>query len=182
MGFPGGSDGKESACDARDLGSIPGLGRFPGEGNGNLLQFFWLENPHGQRSLAGYSPWSHKELDTTERLSTAQYYNFYCIVSLLVLVVLSIGVVSITCWVVVSTLVSSFNVSIFSHIKGNEESSFSPTKKKGATLTCAYSHDSIICKCRSWKPWVFHNRVGRSGYYPFIRRVFHLMTPKALST
>ena len=73
MGFPGGSDGKESACDARDLGSIPGLGRFPGEGNGNLLQFFWLENPHGQRSLAGYSPWSHKELDTTEQLSTAQH-------------------------------------------------------------------------------------------------------------
>ena len=69
MGFPGGSDGKESACDARDLGSIPGLGRFPGEGNGNLLQFFWLENPHGQRSLAGYSPWSHKELDTTEELA-----------------------------------------------------------------------------------------------------------------
>ena len=85
MGFPGGSDGKESGCDARDLGSIPGLGRFPGEGNGNLLQFFWLENPHVQRSLAGYSPWSHKELDTTERLSTAQYYNFYCILSLLVL-------------------------------------------------------------------------------------------------
>ena len=85
MGFPGGSDGKESACDARDLGSIPGLGRFPGGRNGNLLQYFRLENPHGQRSLAGYSPWGRKELDTTERLSTAQYYNFYCIVSLLVL-------------------------------------------------------------------------------------------------
>ena len=37
-GFPGGSDGKESACSARDLGLIPGLGRFPGEGNGNPLQ------------------------------------------------------------------------------------------------------------------------------------------------
>ena len=73
LSFPGGSDGKESACDARDLGSIPGLGRFPGEGNDNLLQFFWLENPHGQRSLAGYSPWSHKELDMTERLSTTQH-------------------------------------------------------------------------------------------------------------
>ena len=38
LGFPGGSDSKESACDARDPGSIPGSGRSPGEGNGNLLQ------------------------------------------------------------------------------------------------------------------------------------------------
>ena len=45
MGFPGGSDGKESACDAGDLGSIPGLGRSPGEGNGNPLQYSCLENP-----------------------------------------------------------------------------------------------------------------------------------------
>ena len=42
-GFPGGSDSKESACNAGDLGSIPGLGRSPGEGNGYLLQFC-LEN------------------------------------------------------------------------------------------------------------------------------------------
>ena len=45
MGFPGGSDGKESACNARDLGSVPGLGRSPGEGNGNPLQHSCLENP-----------------------------------------------------------------------------------------------------------------------------------------
>ena len=45
MGFPGGSDGKESACIVRDLGLIPGLGRFPGEGNGNPLQYSCLENP-----------------------------------------------------------------------------------------------------------------------------------------
>ena len=45
MGFPGGSDGKESACDARDLGSIPGLGRSPVEGHGNALQYSCLENP-----------------------------------------------------------------------------------------------------------------------------------------
>ena len=56
QGFPGGSDSKESACNAGDLGSIPGLGRSPGEGNGNPLQYSCLENPHGQRSLAGYSP------------------------------------------------------------------------------------------------------------------------------
>ena len=44
-GFPGGSDGKASACNLGDLGSIPGLERSPGEGNGNLLQYSCLENP-----------------------------------------------------------------------------------------------------------------------------------------
>ena len=44
MGFPGGSDGKESACNAGDQGSIPGLGLSPGEGNGYTLQYFCLEN------------------------------------------------------------------------------------------------------------------------------------------
>ena len=44
-GFPGGSDGKESACNVRDLGSIPALGRSPGEGNGNPLQYSCLGNP-----------------------------------------------------------------------------------------------------------------------------------------
>ena len=51
MGFAGGSDGKESACYVRDLGSIPGLGRSPGEGKGYSLQYFGL---------------GCKELDTTE--------------------------------------------------------------------------------------------------------------------
>ena len=45
QGFPGGSDGKESACNAGDLGLIPGSGRSFGEGNGNLLQYSSLENP-----------------------------------------------------------------------------------------------------------------------------------------
>ena len=44
-GFPGGSDGKESACNVGDLGSIPGSGRSPGEGNGYALQYSCLENP-----------------------------------------------------------------------------------------------------------------------------------------
>ena len=44
-GFPGGSEDKVSACNAGDLGSIPGLGRYPGEGNGNSLQYSCLENP-----------------------------------------------------------------------------------------------------------------------------------------
>ena len=54
--FPSGSEGKESACNAGDLSSIPGLGRCPGEGNGNPLQYSCLKNLLGQRSLAGYSP------------------------------------------------------------------------------------------------------------------------------
>ena len=70
--FPGESDGKESACNVGDLGSIPGLGRSFGGGYGNQLQYSCLENPHIQRSLAGCSPWSHKEPDKTERLSTEQ--------------------------------------------------------------------------------------------------------------
>ena len=44
-GFPGDSDGKESACNVGDPGSIPGLGKSPGEGNGNPLQYSCLENP-----------------------------------------------------------------------------------------------------------------------------------------
>ena len=66
MGFPGGSDGKESAYNARDLGSIPGLGRSPGGGHGDPLQYSCLENPYGQRSLVGYSPWGRKVSDMTE--------------------------------------------------------------------------------------------------------------------
>ena len=60
-------------CNVGDLGLIPGLGRCPGGGHGNPRQYSCLENPHGQRCLAGYSPWGHKESDTTEGLSTAQH-------------------------------------------------------------------------------------------------------------
>ena len=117
-GFPGSSAGKESACNARDPGSIPGSGRFPGEGIGYPLQYSWaspvaqmvknspamwgeldsipglgrspvgghgnplqyscLENPHGQRSLVGYSPWCHKQSDMTEQLSTAHMVIQLC--------------------------------------------------------------------------------------------------------
>ena len=68
--FPGGSAGKESACNAGDLRLIPGLGRSPGGGHGHPLQYSCLKNLHGKRSLVGYSPWSHKESDMTERPST----------------------------------------------------------------------------------------------------------------
>ena len=57
-GFPGGSDVKESACKAVDLGSVSGLAS-PGGEYGNPCQYF------GQRSMVGYSPWGHKELDMT---------------------------------------------------------------------------------------------------------------------
>ena len=72
------SGGKESACNVGDLGSVPGLGRSPGGGHGNSLQYYSLENPHGQRSLVGYSPWGCKELDSTERLSTYNLCNILC--------------------------------------------------------------------------------------------------------
>ena len=72
ISFPSESAGKGSACNAGDTGSIPGWERSPGGGHGYPLQDSCLENPHGQRSLVGYSPWGCKELDTTERLSTAQ--------------------------------------------------------------------------------------------------------------
>ena len=70
MGFPGGSVGKESACNVGDLGSTPRLGRSPGRWHGNPLQYSCLENPHGQRNQLDYSPWGPEELNTTERLST----------------------------------------------------------------------------------------------------------------
>ena len=66
--FPGGSDGKASAYNAGDPGLIPGLGRNPGEGNGNPLQYSCLEKSHGCRGVVGYNPWGCKESDTTEQL------------------------------------------------------------------------------------------------------------------
>ena len=70
MGFPGGSDSKHSACTVRDPGSIPGLERSPGEGNGNPLQYSCLENPMDREAWwATYSPWDRKEVDMSERLS-----------------------------------------------------------------------------------------------------------------
>ena len=67
LGFPGGSDGKESTCNAGDPGSIPGSGRSPGEGNGYPTPTFLPGESHGQRSLVGYSQWGCKESDTTEQ-------------------------------------------------------------------------------------------------------------------
>ena len=60
-----------AAGDARDVGSIPGSGRCPGGGHGNPLEYSCLENPHGQRSLVGYSPWGYKDSDPAQWLSTS---------------------------------------------------------------------------------------------------------------
>ena len=73
MSFSGGSDSKESACNARNLGSIPGLGRFPGGGHGNPLQYSCLGNPMDRGAWQGYIPWGCKESDMNEQLSTAQH-------------------------------------------------------------------------------------------------------------
>ena len=63
--FPGGSEGKESACNARDPGSIPGQ-EDPLEKEMAPTPVFLPGESHGQRNLVGYSPWGCKELDTTE--------------------------------------------------------------------------------------------------------------------
>ena len=69
MGFPCGSGGEESACNVGDLGSIPGLGRPSGEGKGYPLQYSGLGKFHGL-----YSPWGHKESDTTDF-----HFHFHCV-------------------------------------------------------------------------------------------------------
>ena len=81
VGFLGGSDGKESACDEGDLGSVPGLGRSPGGGHGNPLQYSCLENPHGQRSLAGYSPWDRRVGMTAHIFLHKQLVHRICLYS-----------------------------------------------------------------------------------------------------
>jgi len=67
LGFPDSSAGKESAYNVGDLGSIPGLGRSPGEGKGYQLQYSGLENSMD-------SPWGHKEWDMTKRISLSLSY------------------------------------------------------------------------------------------------------------
>ena len=76
LGFPGGSNGKESTCNPGDLGSIPRLGRSLAGGHGNPLQYSCWRFPRteetGGERRQSYSPWGCKESDTTEWLSTAQ--------------------------------------------------------------------------------------------------------------
>ena len=89
IGFPGGSEVKASACNAGDLGSIPGsdpwVGKIPWRRKWQPTPVFLPGEFHGQRNLTGYSLWGHKELDTTEQLhfhncsSIFTYLNFYSI-------------------------------------------------------------------------------------------------------
>ena len=78
MGFPGGSDGKESVCNAGDLGSIPGLGRSPGEGNGNPLQYSCQEKSMDrgarQATVHGLARVGHDLV--TKPLPVLKYKNF----------------------------------------------------------------------------------------------------------
>ena len=69
LGFPSGSDGKESACSAGDLGSVLGLGISPGEGKGNPLQYSCLENSMDRGAGWATLQGGHKESDTTEQLT-----------------------------------------------------------------------------------------------------------------
>ena len=75
LGFPGGSDIKESLCSARHPGSTSRSGRSPGEGKGYPLQYSCLENSMDRGAWGGYSPWGHKGSDTTEWLSTFQKFH-----------------------------------------------------------------------------------------------------------
>ena len=70
--FPASSNGKESACNAGDLGLIPGVRKIPWRKTWQPTPVFLPGKSHGQRSLAGYSPWSGKELDTTMTNTHAQ--------------------------------------------------------------------------------------------------------------
>ena len=74
MGFPGGSDGKEST-EMWETWVLSWDRKIPGGRHGNPLQDSCLENPHGQRSLEGYSPWGCQESDMTEQLSTAHTFE-----------------------------------------------------------------------------------------------------------
>ena len=69
LGFPGGSEGKESAYNAGDPGLIPGSGVYPRERNGYLFQYSCLENPKKRGAWWATGPWGHKEVDMTEQLT-----------------------------------------------------------------------------------------------------------------
>ena len=76
-GFLGGSDNKESTCNVGDSGSVPGSGRFPGEGNSYPLQYSCLEKPIRRGVWQGYSPWGHKKYDRTKQLALLLTYWHY---------------------------------------------------------------------------------------------------------
>ena len=74
LGFPGGSDGKASVCNLGHLGSIPGLGRSSGEGNGNPLQYSCLENPMDRRA---WQATVHGVARAGQDLANHHHHHFY---------------------------------------------------------------------------------------------------------
>ena len=76
LGFPGGSVVKNPPANAGNVGLTPGSTRSPGRGCGNPLQYSCLENPNGQRSLAGSSPWGHTDSDTTATKTTTPSFLY----------------------------------------------------------------------------------------------------------
>ena len=76
LGFPGGSDGKECTCNAGDLGSIPGSGRYPGGGHGNHSSILAWRTPM-DREAWRVTVYEVAESDTTKQLSTAQHTLVY---------------------------------------------------------------------------------------------------------
>ena len=82
--FPGGSDGKESACNVGDLGSVPGLGSFPWRREWQPTPVFLYGEFHGLRSLVGYSPWGCKESDTTEWLTLWTFDCSKCLLNMVI--------------------------------------------------------------------------------------------------
>ena len=85
-----------------DTGSIPGSGISPGEGNGNPLQYFLPGKFHGQRSLAGYSPGSHKESDTTEHAHATVFHCVHNTSYLSVHLLMDTEVASVSCCLVLA--------------------------------------------------------------------------------
>ena len=75
FGFPGGSDSKESTCNVGDPSSIRGPGKSPWRREWQPTPVFLPEEFNGQRSMEGYSPWGHKELDTTKRLTRSLFIS-----------------------------------------------------------------------------------------------------------
>ena len=149
FGFPGGSDGKASACNAEGLGSIPGSGRSPGRK--------WQPTPvllpgkfHGQRSLVGYSPWGRKESATTEQL------HFSIIVQ-----ILSIFVVQLLnhVWLFVTPWTAACKASLFLTMSWNLpkfmsiESGMLSTISSSATLFFFEHLNICLLFCDPWVIW-----------------------------
>ena len=90
MGFPGGSDGKESASNAGDPGLIPGLGRSP-EGNGNPLQYSFLDNSMERGAwYIGYSPWGCKELEVLNTFKRSVLLTYFLFKKFILIIMISI--------------------------------------------------------------------------------------------